>query len=400
MRHPIPSANARFVVMTRRVVFMSIVLGGLMTVTSSAFSEVPPAEERPAGDGRPIVVSAELLTPQAENALLEADLRINAVDRDGIAYYEYRWIRSEPGKIHTTSVEDPSVSYVPVLPDAQYGLEVRAVDVLGQVSEWDETWSGITPPVPVIVVAGDSIPSGYTRRWFTGRATCRDAEYSFGATIRDAVAASLPEAWAPDYVNVAFPGADMGSVLDGGSDSCSDSHTSQIDDIARYSDPATWSTVIMTAGINSTNWVDVVKGLTWDTAMSPTKSGDRRACEEAVTGHWNLDTQKDTITSTTEAIVEALDVRTNASVFWASYPSIDGSTIAPGWSPIGTECAAEMDHALGELHGAIRAGLDPRVTWVDVSDLDVSTQMWAGWPHPSRDGHRVIGLAIAEAIVG
>jgi hypothetical protein len=56
-------------------------------------------------------------------------------------------------------------------------------------------------------------------------------------------------------------------------------------------------------------------------------------------------------------------------VFWTSYLSIDGSTIAPGWSPIGSECADEMGYALGELHAAIQAGLDRNVTWVDVEDI-------------------------------
>jgi hypothetical protein len=79
--------------------------------------------------------------------------------------------------------------------------------------------------------------------------------------------------------------------------------------------------------------------------------------------------------------------------------SLDGSTIAPGWSPIGPECADEMDGALGELHAAIQAGLDRNVTWVDVGDVSVATQMWAGWPHPNPEGHRAIGLAIGEAIV-
>jgi hypothetical protein len=58
-----------------------------------------------------------------------------------------------------------------------------------------------------------------------------------------------------------------------------------------------------------------------------------------------------------------------------------------------------MDYALDELHGAIRAGLDREVVWVDVEDVSVSTQMWAGWPHPNPEGHRAIGLAVAEAIV-
>ena len=50
-------------------------------------------------------------------------------------------------------------------------------------------------------------------------------------------------------VNIAFPGAGIGSVIDGGSDSCSKVYPSQIDDIERYADPTTWNVVVVTAGI-------------------------------------------------------------------------------------------------------------------------------------------------------
>ena len=156
----------------------------------------------------------------------------------------------------------------------------------------------------------------------------------------------------------------------------------------------------MTAGINSTNWVDVVKELTKDTAFSLTDSGDKVACDVAMTERWDLEGRRGDITAESAAIAKAIDERTNASVFWASYFAIDGSTIAPGWSPIGSECADEMRDALGSLHGAIQAGLGNDVTWVDIADLHVPTQTWAGWPHPNPEGHREIGLAVAEAITG
>ena len=214
------------------------------------------------------------------------------------------------------------------------------------------------------------------------------------------MAAALPAAWSPLYVNVAFPGAGVSSVLNGGSDSCSDSHPSQVEDVVKVSDPTTWNIVVVTAGINSTNWVDVVKELTKDTAISLTDSGDKLVCEEAVTEHWNLAVRRSDITARTAEVVEAIGTRTNASIYWTSYFSIDGSTLASGWSPIGSECADEMGYALGALHAAIQAGLEREVTWVDVESVSVSTQMWAGWPHPNSEGHRAIGLAVAEAIVG
>ena len=386
--------------MSRRAVLMSTIVGVAMAMAIPVSALNPPREMLPDGDTRPVILSAELLPPQSDDALLEAGIRIEAEDNDGILRYEYRWRGTIPGDINETSFDDPTISYVSVLPETDYRLEVRAVDLNGWESEWFPAWSGKTPSRPMIVLAGDSIASGYTRQWFTADATCRDADLSFGRTVRTAVAATLPPAWAPEYTNIAFPGAGVNSVLNGGSDSCSDAHPSQVDDIERYTDPATWNVVVVTAGINSTNWVDVVKELTKDTALSFSKSGDQAACEVAMTDHWNLDAKRPDITATTSAIVEALGARTNASVFWASYFGIDGTTIAPGWAPIGPECADEMTDALGALHGAIQAGLDEDVTWIDIADLDVSTQMWAGWPHPNREGHEAIGRAVAGAIAG
>ena len=384
--------------MSRRAVLISIVLGVLMAMAVPVSALAPPYEQLPDGDTRPIIMSAELLGPQAHNALLEADLQIEAIDNDGILRYEYRWNRLNPGRVLATSAAEPIVSYASVVPETYARLEVRAVDLNGWRSAWHTVWTGVTPSAPMIVLAGDSIASGYTRRWFTGDATCRDADYSFGSTVRDSVAAALPAAWAPDYVNIAFPGAGMSSVIDGGSDSCSNPHPSQIDDIDRYTDSTTWNVVVLTAGINSTNWVDVVKELTKDTAFSWTKAGDKLACQEAITERWNLSDRRDEITRGASEIADAIGARANASVYWASYFAIDGTTIAPGWSPIGPECAEEMEFALGELHGAIQDGLDSDVTWVDVDGLPIDTQMWAGWPHPNPEGHRTIGLAVAQAI--
>ncbi len=386
--------------MSRRALLILIVLAGAMALSIPVLAIGPLPEQLPDGDTRPVVLSAELLEPQRHNALLEADLRIEAKDNLGIDHYEYRWHGVVPGEILETSAAKPTVSYVSALPETRYRLEVRAVDIHGWESAWFDAWSGITPSAPTVVVAGDSIASGYTKQWFTGGATCRDADYSFGSTVHRMLAASLPAAWAPEYANTAFPGAGVSSVLNGGSDSCSDSHPSQIEDIARYTQPGSWNVVVITAGINSTNWVDVVKELTKDTLFSFTNAGDKLACEVAVTDRWDLVDRQAEITASTSAIIEAIERRTNAAVYWASYFAIDGSTIAPGWSPIGPECADEMAYALGELHDAIRAGLGVGVRWIDVADQHVATQQWAGWPHPSREGHEAIGRAVAAAIIG
>ncbi len=388
--------------MHRRALFLAFALAILASVVAApALGAVRPAvEQMPDGLRRPVIEAVALLTPDSHNELLEADLVIDVDADQGIRHYEYRWNRGTVGTVQTADVVTPTVSYATTLPNTRYALEVRAIDRYGFASDWFPAWSGTTPSVPNLIVAGDSVASGYTRQWFTQDSVCRDESYSYGATVRADLAAALPAAWAPTYRNIAYPGAGVGDVLNGGSDSCSASHPSQIDDIDRLADPSTWNIVVMTAGINSTNWVDVIANLTKDTLFSLTDAGDKKVCQRAVSQDWNLDARRGFITDTTDRIVNEISDRTNASVYWTSYYQLAGTRFAPLWSPVGGECEDEMNLALGQLHQAITAGLSPDVTWVDLGQDAVTTQKWAGWPHPNREGHTVIGDEIAAAITG
>jgi hypothetical protein len=391
--------------MIRRVVFTAVLLAVFGVLASPAGAVVIPAvSQLPDGDTPPVIHGAELQNPGSHNELLEADLVVDASDNLGVDRYEYRWIMESFGSIatgiETIELDDPTVSYASILPETAYVLEVRAIDVHGWASDWHVAWQGTTPSAPNVIVAGDSVASGYSRQWFTQDSVCRDTEYSYGATVRDRIATRLPAAWNPTYVNIAWPGAGVGDVLNGGSDSCSTSYESQVNQIDRLADPSTWNVVVMTAGINSTNWVDVITELTKDTAFSFTRSGDKQACQRAVATDWDLNERRGFITDVTEDITHEISSRTNASLYWTSYYQLAGTRFAPLWSPVGPECEDEMNLALGELHSAIRAGLTSDVSWVDLGSRSVTTQQWAGWPHPNPEGHQAIGTAVADAITG
>jgi hypothetical protein len=185
---------------------------------------------------------------------------------------------------------------------------------------------------------------------------------------------------------------------DGGVDSCGVSHGSQIEAIDVAADEATWNIVVVTAGINSTNWSNVIVNLTKNTAFSFTERGDKAWCDFEVTERWNISERAAGITTAVRRISSTLREQTNADVYWTSYYPITGTKLAPGWTPIGSECDEEMSLALDRLHSTIRIGLHSSVTWVDVSGSDLPTQGWAGWPHPNADGQRIIGEQVAVAI--
>jgi hypothetical protein len=187
-------------------------------------------------------------------------------------------------------------------------------------------------------------------------------------------------------------------MVGGGVDSCGDSHGSQIDAIDAAADETTWNIVVVTAGINSTNWSNVIVDLTKNTAFSLTERGDKGWCDVGVTERWNIVERAVSITTAVRGISSTLRADTNADVFWTSYYPITNTRLAPGWTPIGSECEEEMTVAMNRLHSTIRVGLHSSVTWVDVDDIAVPTQSWAGWPHPNPDGHRIIGEQVAAAI--
>jgi hypothetical protein len=354
----------------------------------------------PDGERAPVVWSARIDSPQAHNRLLEVDLWVDAQDADGIAAYEYRWNRATIGSIRTTSPVRPVVSMEALQPETRYVLEVRAVDAHGWASEWFSAADITTPAPPTVIVAGDSVASGYHRQWFTSKGDCLDRDYSYGATVHAEIARTLPSQWAPSYRNVAWAGAGLRSMINGGTDSCGDSHGSQVESIARAANPASWNIVIATGGINSTNWSSVVADLTKNTALSITEDGDKAACASAVSDRWNLPARTDTVASGARDFANLVTTETNARLWWTSYYTINGSRLAPGWTPIGSECNDEMRTAMDLLHSTLRTGLGNTAEWIDIDQGVVTTQDWGGWPHPNTDGQAAIGMTIAEAITG
>jgi hypothetical protein len=326
------------------------------------------------------------------------DLSVIATDDDGIDRYEYRWNRGTIGSVRTTDAAVPVVSFASLRPETRYVLQVRAVDTHGWASEWVLAADVVTPKPPTIIVAGDSIASGYHRQWFSSGGDCLDRDYSYGQAVQQQIASQLPTQWAPSYRNVAWAGAGLGAMKNGGTDSCGEHHDSQLVAIRNAANADSWNIVVVTAGINSTNWSSVIADLTKNTAFSLTERGDKAACASAVTNKWNLAEKVDAVSSAASTIVKTLTDETNASLFWTSYYTINGSRLAPGWTPIGAECDSEMATAMGLLHSTLRQGLGDRVGWVDIDLGHVPTQDWGGWPHPDGDGQRQIGQIIASAI--
>ena len=375
-------------------------LGVVLVLPLNAALALPPGSTAmlPDGEKRPVVYLASVDQPERYNNLLEASLSIVAYDDDGIVGYEYRWNRGTYGSIRQTSADDPVVSFAELQPETRYVLELRAIDSHGWTSDWFLAADMVTPKPPAIIVAGDSIASGYTRQWFSSAGECVNSSASYGETLRHEISNRLPPQWAPSYHNVAWAGAGVQAMWNGGTDDCGGHHASQVESIASLADPSTWNIVVVTAGINSTNWSSVVAELTRNTAFSFTERGDRQRCEDAVSVRWDLTDRAESIAAGTGRITDELAQHTNASLYWTSYYSIIGSKLAPLWTPIGAECGDQMADALQLLESTLKDGLTVGVTWVDIDVAQVPTQGWGGWPHPNAAGQSSIGRTVAAAI--
>jgi hypothetical protein len=352
----------------------------------------------PDGGVAPVIYAASVASPERHNELLETDLVIASYDADGIASYDYRFNRGTYGAIQSTPADNPTINYASTMPDTRYVLEVRAVDTDGWVSDWVLAADAETPSVPNLIVAGDSVASGYTRQWFTSSGQCADPVASYGNVVRSDLSSRLPAAWAPTYRNFAWAGAGVHSMVNGGTDSCGTEHPSQLDAIVQASDPDTWNIIVTTGAINSTNWGDVMVNLTKETTLSFSKSDDRAWCEQGVNKKWNVAEKAGQISTRVAQISKTLVEETNADLSWTSYYTVTGSRIFAAWTPIPTDCAESMDAALETLHTTIRSGLNSDVHWVDIDGAPIGIQGWGGWPHPNGDGQTAIGHTVADAI--
>lgn len=352
----------------------------------------------PDGGVAPVIYRATVASPERHNELLEADLVVDAYDADGIASYEYRFNRATVGVINSTPADNPTVNYGATIPNTRYVLEIRAIDHDGWTSEWFTAADAVTPSVPNLIVAGDSVASGYTRQWFTSDGQCVNPDASYGNVVRSDLASRLPTAWAPSYHNFAWAGAGVHSMVNGGTDSCGTEHASQVDAIVQASDPDTWNIVVTTGAINSTNWGDVMVNLTKETTLSFSNSDDRAWCEQGVKEKWNVAEKAGQISTRVAQISRTLVEETNADLYWTSYYTVTGSKIFANWTPIPNTCDDAMAGALDTLHTTIRSGLNSDVHWIDIDRGPIGIQGWGGWPHPNADGQTVIGHVVAEAI--
>lgn len=234
----------------------------------------------------------------------------------------------------------------------------------------------------------------------------------------------MPSQWRDGgYFNHARSGFSTQQVLDGsGVDACTDTYqaggqgtSSPIIDAVNELNghDGSWNRVVITAGVDDTNWYDLLKTTGLDSLMSTDWVYGDAQCRGDVGTKWSgwSGSVADQTTSNARHIMDWLTgTGQDVKVFWISYYNIAGTGApAPG------SCAGAFNEAMGTLHSHIRANLDSNsYTWIDVSaamngrgdriqdwyltdTLDALALLngpHTGWPHPDTNGVRAISDSI------
>lgn len=320
--------------------------------------------------------------------------------------YEFGWAKASGATKPTTSIQDvstsavaPRVSFKETTPNDNWTLFWRTVDGDGTKTKWRVLERLLTPKKPTLIALGDSVTSGHHKDGRTDAAECYDPGYSYGQTAYDRMQKKLPDKWqGGGYSNFARSGFSTDQVLSGGDDACGSTYngSSPIDDAVRRlsSRSSSWNRVVITAGINNTNWVPVLEKI----ALSLTSSSSEEHCH-AELSEWNGWTDPVASNITTDAAEISTELATadpSARLSWLSYFNIAGTGPAPA------TCEGPIDDAMDALHGTIQLGLDDGTyEWVDTdSRLRMNSSLiqkfyvnpgTPGWPHPNQDGAREIG---------
>lgn len=376
----------------------------------------------PSTSNPPLSVNDAAIIAAPTDKLLNRTIKFSPANpADQIAKYQYGWGTSPtavPAKLQNCAVTLTTclLNYSLASPDTDWTLFVRAIGTDGKKGPW-HTQLVQTPPKPILVVGGDSIPSGHHRDSEGVPTICHDQSYSFGQTVWDQMTAKMPAQWIDEngYVSVAESGFSTMMMLSGGKDACGDIYGSEVD-LANRSLSAhagSWNMLIWDGGANDTNWVDVMKSIVGASAHDQVKTATD--CRKIIDS-WDLSrnfTLRQSMQTNIGNIASALSAADPLSkMYWTSYYGVQGT--GTGALNVPSVCKNSVANALSTFAIVQRDALNStRMTWVDLdpviggkdrflqdiypSDIQFGR---AGWPHPNRDGAAKIADAVLRAAKG
>ena len=404
---------------------------------------------------KPVVAGIVPDEPSPVDPLLTRGVMITpASNGAAINHYEYGWAPAGPGvtaptkPVQQTRYLHARLNYGVTSPDADWLLFARAVAVDGTVGDWSQPTAVHTPKAPLLIALGDSITSGHHNDMgANGKTSCEDPNYGYAAAFSQRWIAALPPQWrvANQYQNLAFSGfatqpragsSIKGSVLAGGENACGATGIpSPLATAVMVPGwvPNSWNRVVVTAGVDDTNWVPMLKNLVGLQLTAEMAGGHltfnplgwqygsltQAQCQQIISQQWDgtKPEVKVSIADGVAKIVAGLRTADPAvKITWVDYYNIAGtgmSRVNSKLPPVVPEaCRQPIDQALNTLHQVIQSALPGDVTFVATDSvmqghlenfqtvylptevLHSNPASPPGWPHPTQSG----GDAIAALL--
>jgi hypothetical protein len=355
----------------------------------------------------PIIDQLAINAPKATDAPLTRGLTITpgAGAIPGTSY-EYAWGKQwdiEPSTpLQTSLVPRARLSYRDASPNADWVLFARGIATDGNRGPW-ATLPVRTPPAPILVALGDSITAGHHLAGTDKHPVCYDSDYSYASDAWLAFELKLPRAWRKgvgSYFNYAHSGFGTDKVLAGGKDACGDRwpRDAILPEAAQNlrSHANSWNQVVITAGVDDTNWAAFGGPLSVIFSYSLNVFPSRAKCDSLIRQNWNgynssIGLQ---ISDNARAIVARLrGADQSARIHWLDYYNIAGTFLL-----LPSSCHYGINNALTRLHDVAARSLPGNIDWVDTDpalggrgDLlqpfnplkDPFHHFFViGWPHP------------------
>ena len=294
----------------------------------------------------------------------------------------------------------------------------------------------------MLIALGDSISSGHHHLHQDGQVKliCDAPDYSYAAEVYRRLAARPGKVWADpgQYHNLAHSGFGTskafwpkgtvaGGVLDGGTTACMKQTAFDAPIVqavallkARADKGVRGNKVVITAGINDTNWTEVLGDLAFSSLRGRLNGVTAAQCRDLVfkgaamiggnnvtNATWDGPGKMATIAENVVKIVDQLgDADPNVEIYWVEYYNMAGTGGLLSSLPMA--CAGAVDDGLVLLNRVTiyRDGVDASRYWrnarmvstgLDHRNTELQQDL-PGWPHPNPDGHKRIATEIVELL--
>jgi len=440
------------------IVVLGGAVGSQLTMFGASLPGVAPAypeSDFPTVGPAPAVPRIGIGTPNPSDAVLTRALTLtSSVGSSGspIANYQYGWASGAGSAVAPATKLQKCrantqcrLSYAATTPNSTWTLFARAIDASGARSGWSSTVIQ-TPKAPILIALGDSVTSGHHFSFGDTTTICEDPTYGYPFYLDAALLKALPPAWRSQssYSNFADSGFSIGpsgpggNVLNGGTDACGHSgipSPAVAASAALHANAGTpavgsWNRVVITGGIDQTNWGQVLTTIATNTAANKATYSSAAACASYIKSNWDgYSPGASSITTDTQQLLSLLQSPSSgdpsATITWQSYYNVAGSGQVFAF-PAGVRvpsklakqpvvpqaCQAGVAAALQQLNNLIVAGLNDPSEFVSIeSSLDghnnliqpifadvtvkpVQLFQPSGWPHPNSSG----SLAIAKLL--